>query len=244
LNFDWQIFLHHDTHFHPSGAQRGKQTATLLSPLGCSEEDYWYRVVLKVSDPSGLAQEQTVLLFPNCDTPLASEFQLRAIATETEIELRWNIDNFAEVSHFEMERSEDFFNFLEIGKTNANIQTFTDQILHKIGTFAYRIKAVYHDGAFQYSNIISRDFPVASIYRLFPNPATDKVFLDISDIAGSGFNFLVYDVQGREVFRQHEDIHSEPNTLYEFYLNKLSNGIYFYRIVAQDLSLAGKLLLR
>jgi len=244
LDFDWQIFLHHDAHFHPSGAQRGNQTAALLSPLGCGEEDYWYRILLKVSDPLGLAQERTVLLFPNCDTPLASDFQLRAIATETEIELRWDIDHFAEIVHFEIERSEDFFNFQEIGKTNADIQTFTDQVSHKISTFAYRVKAVYRDGAFQYSNIISRDFPVASTYRLFPNPATDKVFLDISDIAGNSFDFLIYDVQGREVFRQREAIHPEPSALYEFSLGKLPNGVYFYRIIAQNRSHAGKLFLR
>jgi hypothetical protein len=71
LEFNWQLLLHHNTHFHYMETVEGNNQTYLLSPTGCSEEEtYWYEYVLTVTDPGGLFDTDSVELFPDCDGTL------------------------------------------------------------------------------------------------------------------------------------------------------------------------------
>ena len=63
---EWQTFLHHDTHTHNDPIDTNCDTSTLISPLGCGFETFYYVVHLKISDPHGLSVSHRSQLNPNC----------------------------------------------------------------------------------------------------------------------------------------------------------------------------------
>jgi len=71
LDYDWQLLLHHNTHFHYLEEIEGNNQSFLLSPTGCSEnENYWYEFVLTVTDSGGLFDRDSVEVFPDCEGTL------------------------------------------------------------------------------------------------------------------------------------------------------------------------------
>jgi glucose/arabinose dehydrogenase len=68
LTCAWQTILHHDTHEHPEPIDNNCSTTTIISPIGCNEVNviYYYRIVLKVTDPAGLSTTVEAKLYPDC----------------------------------------------------------------------------------------------------------------------------------------------------------------------------------
>ncbi|MGC3946451.1 MAG: putative Ig domain-containing protein [Chryseolinea sp.] len=66
LTYRWQTILHHEVHEHPSPPDNAIETTTLISPLGCDGEEYYYRIVLTVTDAAGAATTREVRLYPDC----------------------------------------------------------------------------------------------------------------------------------------------------------------------------------
>ena len=67
LRYEWQAILHHDEHEHPEPVVTTKDASAITSPLGCGVETYYYRIILKVTDLSGLSTTKEVDLYPYCD---------------------------------------------------------------------------------------------------------------------------------------------------------------------------------
>ena len=72
LSYQWQVLLHHNDHNHLVYSDTNHSTTAVLDPTGCDGINiYYYRVILTVTDPQGLATTQEVRLYPDCgpDTP-------------------------------------------------------------------------------------------------------------------------------------------------------------------------------
>ena len=65
-NWRWRTILHHNDHTHPEPWVNLQSTQTVLSPLGCGIEDYWYRIQLEVTDSIGLTGTDEIEVFPAC----------------------------------------------------------------------------------------------------------------------------------------------------------------------------------
>jgi PKD repeat protein len=66
LSYEWQTFLHHNNHTHSDPIDTNHSTTTIISPVGFEGTDvYFYRIVLKVTDPAGLSTEVESRLYPN-----------------------------------------------------------------------------------------------------------------------------------------------------------------------------------
>lgn len=68
LSYEWEVRLYHNTHFHQEVVYTTASSSFLLEPLGCGVEDFWYGVILKVSDPAGLSTTVDGFLYPDCTT--------------------------------------------------------------------------------------------------------------------------------------------------------------------------------
>lgn len=69
LAYSWQTILHHNNHDHVVATSTGHTGSTVVEPIGCDGANVlYYRVVLTVTDPAGLATTKEVRLFPNCGT--------------------------------------------------------------------------------------------------------------------------------------------------------------------------------
>ena len=66
LTFEWQTILHHNTHQHPNPKVFTQTSSITVDPLGCDGQTYYYRAVLKVTDPVGASTTQEVTLHPDC----------------------------------------------------------------------------------------------------------------------------------------------------------------------------------
>ncbi len=70
LQYQWQLFLHHDNHEHPNPVDTNHVTSVLITPIGCDGINiYYYRIQLTVTDPQGLSTTRSVSLFPDCGAP-------------------------------------------------------------------------------------------------------------------------------------------------------------------------------
>jgi VCBS repeat-containing protein len=68
LLYQWQTTLYHNNHNHPDPIDTNHVTATLITPIGCDGNLYFYRISLTVLDPAGLSTRDQVDLYPNCTT--------------------------------------------------------------------------------------------------------------------------------------------------------------------------------
>lgn len=71
LNYQWQVILFHNNHYHPGPIDYDKITTAIIDPEGCDGDTYFFAVALKVTDPLGLSGVDTVRLFPACSLPKA-----------------------------------------------------------------------------------------------------------------------------------------------------------------------------
>ncbi|MFM7052992.1 MAG: PQQ-dependent sugar dehydrogenase [Planctomycetota bacterium] len=71
LSCKWVTTLHHNTHTHSEPPDPLCETTTLISPLGCGLETYFFEVALTVTDAGGLAATDSVFLYPDCNGWLA-----------------------------------------------------------------------------------------------------------------------------------------------------------------------------
>ena len=59
LHYSWTTILKHNTHEHAELPVNQVATETILEPIGCNDENYWYQIQLKVTDEAGLSTSDT-----------------------------------------------------------------------------------------------------------------------------------------------------------------------------------------
>jgi glucose/arabinose dehydrogenase len=70
LKYAWQTTLYHNSHTHPEAIDNDSVTYTVLSPIGCDGETYFYRISLTVTDPLGLSASDYVDVYPLCNAAI------------------------------------------------------------------------------------------------------------------------------------------------------------------------------
>ena len=72
LEYLWEVFFHHNTHFHPFSESNSETSSLVVLPVGCGEIDtYHYRARITVTDPEGLQGQDEVSVFPDCENVLS-----------------------------------------------------------------------------------------------------------------------------------------------------------------------------
>lgn len=120
--------------------------------------------------------------------------------------LLWTTASEFNNDHFEIERSKDGIEFEQIGtvKGIGNSNTITNYTFRDIlpvkGINFYRLKQYDHDGKYQYSRIITLTEKNNSDIKMYPNPAKNKVFIQIGSAANYIRKFDIIDPVGRVVY--------------------------------------------
>ncbi len=146
---------------------------------------------------------------------------------------------------FDIERSTDGKSFLKIGHrqskaVNGNSSTkleytFSDNQPVN-GMNYYRLKQINKDGKLMYSNITSVLFNQTDAVILYPNPANDKITIDVAGVK----SIEMYSVSGQKV----NVPVSYGNNSHELNLKGLSNGNYVIKIVTATGLLQQKVIVR
>ena len=67
LSYEWQTFLHHNTHYHSEPVDTNTSSSAVISPLGCDNTgEYFYRFSLRVTDDHGLSGYNEKSIYPDC----------------------------------------------------------------------------------------------------------------------------------------------------------------------------------
>ena len=246
LSYEWRVYFHHNDHFHPDPVNYDSKTFTLISPVGCEEEIYWYRIELSVTDPGGLKTTDSGEVFPYCDTDFINFIDLDAKRTENTIQLQWRTQLETEVAVFEIQRTTDFFNFQTIGaipagKSDASYQ-FED-VNPLAGNNIYRIKARTIDHAYTYSPFATGVFLTAENLQVFPNPAGDFFTLRIQSANGGPVYLELFTLSGRRLLRTNWDTQPKLEFRQNVSTQTLNNGAYFYRLVNGEEQKVGKIII-
>lgn len=156
--------------------------------------------------------------------------------------LNWTTTNEENMSHFEIEQSDDGGNsYKKIGRVNASgnsnetTYTFTANQSQKEGY--YRLKMIAKDGNFTYSFIqhLKIDCKSAQPFiSIYPNPVTGQyVNINFTAENKSVAKIIVFNANGQQVKTQDLTVNSGSNYV-QFYLGLMPKGIYFIQIISSN----------
>jgi hypothetical protein len=96
---------------------------------------------------------------------------------------------------------------------SGRIYSFLDKSLPENETVYYRIRAVDYDGSYQFSSIISVAAEQHITLTVTPNPATDRITLQISAPASENAIFTLSDITGKPVLTRTISLDESNNLL-------------------------------
>jgi hypothetical protein len=168
------------------------------------------------------------------------------------VELHWSTATETNNQGFEVERMSAGGKFEQIGyiagfgtTTESKAYSFTDINL-EAGKYTYRLKQIDFNGSYEYSNEINVDVTLPLEYTLeqnYPNPFNPSTTIKYS-VAEDGFvKLAIYNMLGEEVATIVNNVQKAGRYEVTFNANKLSSGVYVYRIEATNFTAVKKLML-
>lgn len=210
----------------------------LWTLLGANAQDASANWVSK----SGLDSLNRYTLASSINNPLP--FQLMSFSgllQNNGVQLNWSTLTEVNSKSFEIEKALDGRNFKNIATAiaagNSNIirsYSFFDATNLK-PTAYYRLKLINSDGSFTYSNtvLITNGSFNSSFVSVYPNPAREKVQLRFISSSINTILLLISDSDGKLVASKSINVIKGINSA-EYNLNKLPQGIYYFRLVGID----------
>jgi hypothetical protein len=156
--------------------------------------------------------------------------------------LKWTTESEQNSDYFQIERSRDGFDWIEVSKVQAmgNSNTIKNYQFYDMtsGYFEgyYRLKQVDFDGKFEYFGPVSSfcsDHKNELISEVFPNPTTGEVSLGIRNDIQETVNVSVSDYTGRILYEMSIEI-NEGYTLKTIDLSKYITGTYLICITTNN----------
>lgn len=160
-----------------------------------------------------------------------------------QVEIEWITEEEEDLSHFEIEKSENgqVFKPVEIISAKGqdagrNYYNTTDYQLNTGATY-YRLKSVDYDGTTYYSEIKVVEYKSNNNYEInvFPNPVSDRVNIKATNTIGS---VTIFDMMGRVV----RNVNSNANFA-TIHVSDLVKGQYIISINFEDNTIAKQALI-
>jgi len=237
LTYEWQTHLHHNTHFHSEPIDDSKDAFTIISPVGCTQEIFYYRISLEVTDKGGLSSKTEQYIYPNCAAPFVEFIDLNILTTENGNNIQWTTENEDSILHYEVQHSTDNLYFETIGEVSPNSNNNYEylDIAPTSGLNYYRIKAKRMNKAYLYS-ATKKNFNTSNLSNdlayVFPNPTQGNlniVFKTAAEIA----NFRLFNNIGQQVYEINlRDLEQEQ--IIPFSIFDIHSGIYHYQIITDN----------
>ena len=162
----------------------------------------------------------------------------QAFKKEKTNQLQWQTATERNVSHFEIERSNDGIVFSKImeEKARGGTQPTTYAVQDappQYGTYYYRLKIVDNDGKANYSKTVSLTSGKGLTVRVFPNPIQEEATIEVSTKAKT-VDVSVVDVLGRVVFSKNTEgsdswTINSINWQSDIYILKISDSITHFQ---------------
>lgn len=195
---------------------------------------YYYRLTAKNEGGSSAAASLTasIPLLPAAPDSLS----VKAL-TPSKVQLNWK-DVAVNETGFVVERGGIGVEFVEIGRIEANTQTFVDSTVVPLTLYSYRVKAFHSAGESFYSNTARINLAVGlsamaqklkAQLSLCPNPGTGRLQLKLDNNDKGNVKVTIRDLAGREVYKKSFVKQSTPGQTI-LNLEHLPTGIYIIEV--------------
>lgn len=155
--------------------------------------------------------------------------------------VQWISESEVNVETYFVEKSTDGFKFNDIGyvavNPNSNHYEFIDYDLNK-GKSYYRIRAIDYDGTVTFSEIVSIQKSDEANIRIFPNPVTEVLYVEIGNQAKEEIQCSLLDAFGNQIGNLKLDSTSGSQIVMN--LAKLPSGLYYMSINGPNTSFTEK----
>lgn len=241
LAYNWQVDFYHDQHFHPGSMDDRVESFAFIDPVGCGQEDYWYKIHLTVTDPAGLFASDTVEIFPYCKDPFMQFIDLSATLEGDRVLLDWSVDNNDEIVRYEIEKTDSYL-FKKIDEQSVNLDESTIDENPLIGRNFYRVRAVNANGDYHFSDIVFVDRLEELPFSIYPNPTEEAIKLQFKNLLTQDIEFQLYSADGKRLLSQTWT--PNPNKIFEelILVDHLRSGSYYYRVTVADKNYSAKIL--
>jgi glucose/arabinose dehydrogenase len=214
--FSWQINFHHDTHSHDEPALAGIKQGTYSVPnQGETSDNVWYRIILTVKDSQGFEGKDSVDVFPRKST-----FTFKTIPPDLQLTLD----------------GQPFTTPTDVRSVQGILRTIGVVSPQRIGNQEYEFISWSNGGtAQQIIPTLSTNITLTATFSLilsvenftdsavaYPNPATDWLYLEQSDVSA----VTIQDVVGRKWSM----ISERRNQSTALYIGTLPMGMYFLKV--------------
>jgi hypothetical protein len=242
LHYSWQVFLHHNDHYHPEFPIEEVEAWAGISPAGCGDELYYYRIALTVTDGAGLPGYDEVTIYPYCGDNLVESLVVSADPFEDRVGLKWDVVASDAIDSYEVERAEKFDHYIVIGETDGSERMFTD-VFPLPGVSTYRLKALRGDGVYTYSNEVEVDLQrlrYSDPYTIYPNPVENQFTVFMPETRSSGIEFEMYTPSGVEVLAERWSNPLPESSMTELVdVSGFIPGVYYYSLKDGDKTYRG-----
>lgn len=214
---------------------------TMISVLPTQTTTYYVRAE---GDCNTTACAQVTINLIPCVILPVDFLQFSAVQRANTIDLDWRIITTEQISHFEVERSEDGSHFKKIGtvtgavpKNTAVKFTYQDADTDiNSNIIYYRIKVISKTGVSKYSNILTVRISTVNSGKLkiSPNPASSSVNISFYSALRGTMELQLLDMTGKIVLREQQAVESGQNSITLNQLTGLSEGIYTILIRTGD----------
>lgn len=157
---------------------------------------------------------------------------------QDKVNLNWKVENEVSFDRYEVERSTNGKEFSKIGTVkavNAKEYSLIDPLNEKQETrnLYYRLKMMDKDGKFTYSPVRSVNNTRSFYVSVYPNPAKDKLQLQIESDKKETLQVQVVSQDGK-VLLSNELTIQQGNSVQALNISALSAGHYFLRVTSVD----------
>jgi hypothetical protein len=205
---------------------------TLFNP-GWGEHDSWFGPYTRlwVDPSSGLNIYQWMLQYSRTfSTVLPVNFLMFNAACENgRAKLTWKTTGEVNVQRFAIERSENGNTWIEVGSlppsgASSGERTYNFKDPAQASGF-YRIVEHSYDGRKTISSVIRNGCKGGPSFTIFPNPASEKIVINVTLEQRSKMNYYITDSKGAVILRK-ESILEAGLSQVPVSLNGIAKGIY------------------
>lgn len=151
------------------------------------------------------------------------------------VELNWITNMEAKNDFFIIEKSRDGINFEHLTEVESTSNSLSPKAYFELddnpyfGKNYYRLRQNLIDGTEILSNVFEVEFDLDLMeFSVFPNPAKDRVYVNLKSFEGKKGNIQIYDARG--VLMEERNIDAIQNNLEAFDVKKYVNGLYLIAI--------------
>ena len=165
----------------------------------------------------------------------APQLSFAAYQANREVALQWLTNSGFKVTNFEVERSVDGENFNSIAEF-VNKEWSDELEYHQTmdvqpatGTNYYRVKEIYLDGSFAYTDVQKIGFAIdLNGIAVFPNPVQNELFISLKPYAGQQGTLTLFNHFGQKV--RMIELGAIKEDLIQMNTEQLVNGLYYLNV--------------